>query len=124
MKRLVWVGSSKDDYVAFPAEVQDEMGYALYQAQIGKTPRQAKALKGLGGGAIELRVRDIGSNAYRTVYAANLEAAIYVLHVFQKKSTKGIKTSKRDVDMIDRRLRDARAIDRGRAAEEGNDDAR
>jgi phage-related protein len=119
-------GASKDDYIAFPAEVQDEMGYALYQAQIGKTPRQAKVLKGFGrGGVIELRVRDVrSSNAYRTVYAANLEAAIYVLHAFQKKSTKGIKTSKRDIDMIDRRLRDARDIDRARAAEEENDDAR
>jgi hypothetical protein len=39
MKLLVWVGASKEDYGAFPAEVQDEMGYALYQAQIGKTPR-------------------------------------------------------------------------------------
>jgi hypothetical protein len=36
---------------------------------------------------------------------------------------KGIKTSKRDIDMIDRRLRDARDIDRARAAEEENDDA-
>ncbi|MGH6960230.1 MAG: type II toxin-antitoxin system RelE/ParE family toxin [Dongiaceae bacterium] len=50
--------------------------------------------------------------------------AIYVLHTFQKKSTKGIKTSKRDIDMIDRRLRDAREIDRARTAEEENDDAR
>lgn len=124
MKLLVWVGASKDDYIAFPAEVQDEMGYALYQAQIGKTPRQAKVLKGfVGGGVIELRVRDAQSNAYRTVYAANLETAIYVLHAFQKKSTKGIKTAKRDVDMIDRRLRDAREIDQARAAEEENDDA-
>jgi phage-related protein len=81
-------------------------------------------LKGFGGGGvIELRVRDIRSNAYRTVYAANLGAAIYVLHAFQKKSTKGIKTSRRDIDMIDR-LRDAREIDRARAAEEENDDAR
>jgi phage-related protein len=124
MKLLVWVGSSKEDYVAFPAEVQDEMGYALYQAQIGKTPRQAKALKGFGGGGvIELRVRDVQSNAYRTVYAATLETATYVLHAFQKKSTKGIKTAKRHVDMIERRLRDAREIDRARTAEEENDDA-
>jgi phage-related protein len=124
MKLLVWVGSSKEDYIAFPAEVQDEMGYALYQAQIGKAPRQAKVLKGFGGsGVIELRVRDERSNAYRTVYAANLETAIYVLHAFQKKSTKGIKTAKRDLDMIDRRLRGARKIDRARAAEEENDDA-
>jgi phage-related protein len=57
------------------------------------------------------------------VYAANLETAIYVLHAFQKKSTKGIKTAKRNVEMIDRRLRDARAIDRARTAEEEDDDA-
>lgn len=124
MKRLVWVGSSREDYIAFPAEVQDEMGYALYQAQIGKTPRQAKTLRGFGtGGVIELRVRDEQSNAYRTVYAANLRTAFYVLHAFQKKSTTGIKTSKRDVDMIDRRLRDARGIDEALVQEQENDDA-
>ena len=96
------------------------MGYALYQAQIGKTPRQAKPLKGFGSGAvIELRVRDARSNAYRTVYAANLNAAIYVLHAFKKKSTKGIETAKRDIDMIHRRLRDARDIDRAIAAGKG-----
>jgi phage-related protein len=92
MKLLVWVGASKDDYIAFPAEVRDEMGYAPYQAQLGKTPRQAKVLKGFGGsGVIELRVGDARSNAYRTVYVANLDTAIYVLHAFQKKSTKGIR---------------------------------
>ena len=117
MKPLVWVGSSKEGYIAFPEEVQDEMGYALYRAQTGKTPRQAKVLKGFGGaGVVELRVRDARSNAYRTVYAANLATAIYVLHAFQKKSAKGIKMPKRHLQMIERRLRDAREIDRARAA--------
>jgi hypothetical protein len=55
----------------------------------------------------------------RSADAANLEAAIYVLHAFQKTSTKGIKTAKRDIDMIDRRLRDAREIDRVRGGGKG-----
>jgi len=121
MKRLVWVGSSKEAYVGFPVEVQDEMGYALYQAQIGKTPRQAKPLKGFGGGGvIELRVRDAQSDTYRTVYAANLKTDLYVLHAFKKKSTMGIATAKRDLDMIQRRLREAREIDAAVAANEEN----
>ena len=124
MKRLVWVGASKAAYVAFPGEVQDEMGYALYQAQIGKMPRQAKPLKGFGGGGVvELRVHDARSDAYRTVYAANLKAGLYVLHAFKKKSTKGSATANRDLDMIERRLREAREIDAAMVAKQENKDA-
>jgi hypothetical protein len=71
---------------------------------------------------IELRVRDVrSSNAYRTVYAAIRSGDLRAARL-PEKVDEGIKTSKRDIDMIDRRLRDARDIDRARAAEEENDD--
>ena len=41
-KPVVWVGSSLEDLKEFPAEVQDEMGYALYMAQIGDKHPKAK----------------------------------------------------------------------------------
>ena len=47
IKPLVWVGSSHEDLKAFPSEVQDEMGYALYVAQIGDKHPKAKPLKGV-----------------------------------------------------------------------------
>jgi phage-related protein len=50
-------------------------------------------------------VADHDGNAYRAVYKVNFAGAIYVLHAFQKKSRKGIKTPQDDIEMIKRRLR-------------------
>ena len=45
-------------------------------------------------------------NAYRAVYTVRYADAVYVLHAFQKKSTKGIATPKVEVDLIEKRLKD------------------
>ena len=50
-------------------------------------------------------VEDFDGDAYRAVYTVRFERAVYVLHAFQKKSTQGIKTARRDVDLISQRLR-------------------
>ena len=57
-------------------------------------------------GVLEI-VGDHRGDTYRAVYTIRFEKAVYVLHAFQKKSTKGIKTSQTDVDMIARRLKAA-----------------
>ena len=101
---LNWVGSSKRDFLAFPAPVKDEMGYALGIAQLGGTHRAAKPWKGQGPGVFEL-VEDYDGDTYRAAYTVRFSQAVYVLHAFQKKSPKGIKTAKTDVDLIARRLR-------------------
>jgi phage-related protein len=44
-------------------------------------------------------------NAYRALYTIRFWEVIYVLHAFQKKSPKGIRTARTDVDLIERRLR-------------------
>src|ERR1035441_809392 len=50
---LIWRGTSKSDYMAFPVTVQREMGYALFLAQAGKRhATMAKTLKGFGGGTV------------------------------------------------------------------------
>lgn len=46
-------------------------------------------------------------DTYRAVYTVKFEDAVYVLHAFQKKSTKGIATPQREIDLIRRRLADA-----------------
>ena len=46
------------------------------------------------------------------MYVARLPAAIYVLHVFQKKSTRGIATARHDVELIKSPLRWAERIAR------------
>jgi len=104
VKGLKWVGSSKKDLQAFPKEVCSEMGYALYMAQKGETHESAKLFKGHGSGIYEI-VSDYDKNAYRAIYVVNIGDAVYVLHAFQKKSKKGIKTPKEEVTVIEERLK-------------------
>jgi phage-related protein len=103
---LFWVGSAKNDLLAFPEAVKDEMGVALSAAQFGGKHPNAKPWKGEGPGVLEI-VEDHRGDTYRTVYTVKFERAVYVLHAFQKKSPKGKKTAQSDVELISRRLRAA-----------------
>ena len=105
-KPLHWVGSSKKDYLAFPSEVQDDMGYALGLAQLGAKHPHAKPWKGEGGGVFEV-VEDHRGDTFRAVYSVRFVGAVYVLHAFQKKSKAGIKTPLEDVRLIGERLQRA-----------------
>lgn len=107
LKPVEWMGSSLDDLREFPEAVQDEVGYALYVAQRGEHPPQAKRLKGELSGLIEL-VEDFDGNTYRAVYTVKLRGAVYVLHVFQKKSTRGIATPRHAIALIKDRYARAR----------------
>lgn len=91
---------------AFPGEVQDHVGFALYQAQVGLKHRDAKPLKGLGSGVLEV-VSRVDRDTYRVVYTVRFAAGVYVLHAFQKKAKKGIATPKQEIELIKRRLRAA-----------------
>lgn len=106
-KPLDWVGSSKKDFLAFPEPVISGMGNALGLAQFGGTHPSAKPWKGLGPGVIEI-VENYDGDTYRAVYTVRFKEAVYVLHAFQKKSPKGIKTAQTDVELIERRLKAAR----------------
>src|SRR5580704_14433181 len=104
---LVWRGTSKADFMAFPPAAQREMGYALFLAQMDERhPIMARTLKGFGGRAV-IEVREsFGGNAYRVVYTVRYADAVYVLHAFQKKSRKGSETPKTEIDLIEKRLKD------------------
>jgi phage-related protein len=102
-KPLYWIGNARDDLKACPAPVRDVLGKALLVAQLGGIPREAKRLKGDLGGLVEL-VDDFDGDNYRAVYTAKLGKAIYVLHVFQKKSTHGVATPQRHLQLIKQRL--------------------
>ena len=103
-KPLDWVGSSKKDFLAFPEPVKDRMGNALGLAQFGGKHPSAKPWKGQGPGVFEL-VEDHDGDAYRAVYTVRFRKVAYVLHAFQKKSPKGIKTARVDIDLVERRLK-------------------
>ena len=109
VKPVSWIGSSYKDFREFPDGVQDVMGYALYQAQIGGKHGSAKPLKGFGGAGVLEIVADHVDDTFRAVYAVKFATAVYVLHAFQKKSKTGIKTPAEDLDLIYRRLKVAEA---------------
>ncbi len=103
---LFWIRSSLKDLEAFPAEVQEHIGYALSAAQFGGKHSSAKPWKGDGPGVLEV-VEDFRGDTYRAVYTVRFAEVVYVLHAFQKKSTKSIATSQADIELIHRRLKDA-----------------
>ena len=90
----------------FPEAVQEEIGYALYLAQVGDKHPNAKLLRGVGSGVLEV-VSDHRGDTFRAVYTVRLAGRIYVLHVFQKKSKKGIATPKSELDLVRQRLKRA-----------------
>jgi phage-related protein len=105
MNPLQWIGSAKDDLLDLPKDVQNEIGYALFLAQMGDKHDDAKPLKGFKGAGVLEIVDNFDGNTYRAVYTVNFESAVYVLHVFQKKSKSGIATPQQDIDLIERRLK-------------------
>ncbi len=108
MKKLVWLGSSQKDILKFPKEVKQEVGYALYQAQLGEYYHKVKPFKGCGPGVYEIAIAH-NKDAYRAVYVVALKTEICVVHCFQKKSKQGIKTPKEDVDVIKQRIKSLKA---------------
>ena len=99
MKRVRFVGSSREDMSAFPASTRLRAGHELFMLQAGREPSDWKPISGVGAGAREIRVRD-ETGAFRVIYVAKFADAIYVLHAFQKKAQK---TAQVDLDLAERR---------------------
>lgn len=89
----------------------------VHLAQLGEKPPEAKPLKGFrGAGVVEL-IEDYRGDTYRTIYAVRFATKIFVLHVFQKKSKRGIATPKNEIDLIRDRLKMAEMINAGKNEE-------
>ncbi len=110
LKELIWIGSSKKDLMSFSEDIEDAIGYGLFNAQKGKLPKGAKALKGFGNAGVIEIIESDAAGTYRAVYTVTMPEVIFVLHVFQKKSKEGIKTPKQDIELIKGRLKQAQDI--------------
>jgi len=107
MKQLKWLADSRERLKAFPSEIQDDMGFGLYAAQLGKISSKSKPLHGLGSGVMEIAAMD-ATGTYRAVYTVSIGDCIYVVHAFQKKSKSGIATPKSEIDLVKQRLKQLR----------------
>jgi phage-related protein len=74
----------------------------LDKVQHGYEPSDWKPVKTIGDGVKEIRIRD-EAGAFRVVYLAKLNDAVYVLHCFQKKTEQ---TSQKDIVMARKRFKD------------------
>ena len=106
MKPARFVGSAKVDLSAFPKSARTRAGHELFMVQAGRIPDDWKPMSTVGAGACEIRVRD-ESGAFRVIYVARFEDAVYVLHAFQKKTRK---TSHADLELARERYRTARSL--------------
>ncbi len=112
-KDLFWCSGCQKELSRFPQEVRDVLLQALFIAQKGGKHPDAKVMKGFAGAGVVEVVESFDKNAYRAVYTTKIKEAIYVLHVFQKKSKSGISTPKPEIDLIKKRLKDAELRHKG-----------
>ncbi len=99
-----WLKAALREFDKFPEGARSVCLVALTIAAEGGKADIAKPMQGLGSGVFEITL-PFKSDAFRTVYAVHLGDAIWVVHAFQKKSTQGIGTPKREIDLIRDRLK-------------------
>ena len=103
-RAISWIGAARKDFEAFPQGARDYLLDALTVVADGGHPGIAKPLTGLGSGVLELALKHRGG-AYRVVYAVQIDADIWIVHAFQKKSKAGISTPKPEIDLVRDRLK-------------------
>lgn len=101
MKALRFVGTARTDLAEFPESARRRAGHELFMVQAGREPADFKPLRTVLPRAYEIRVRD-KSGAFRVIYVAKFEHAVYVLHAFQKKTQE---TAKADIDLATQRYK-------------------
>jgi phage-related protein len=104
MRKVSWVKAALKEFGSFPQAVQEQMKFALQIAAHGQMADISKPMKGFEGGIYEIAV-PYRSDAFRTIYAVKLGDELWVVHAFQKKSTQGIKTPKREIDLVHDRIK-------------------
>jgi phage-related protein len=100
-KEIRWVGSAYEDLLDFPDDARRQAGFQLSKVQADLEPDDWKPFDDVGPGTREIRIRE-ASGAYRVMYVAKFEEAVYVLHCFQKKTQA---TSRRDKGIAETRYR-------------------
>ena len=88
-KEIRWIGSAYDDLLEFPDDARRQAGFQLGKVQAGLDPDDWKPFDDVGAGTREIRIRD-ANGAFRMMYVAKFEEAVYVLHCFQKKTQRPV----------------------------------
>lgn len=99
-----WAKAARKAFDKFPKGAREIFFDALTVAADGSKAGIAKPMKGLGSGILEIALPYKG-DAFRVIYAVQLDDDLWVIHAFQKKSTRGIKTPGHEIDLIKERLK-------------------
>ena len=102
MKPVAFLGDSLDALRAFPDEARQDAGFQIHKVQCGENPDDWKPMATIGSGVREIRISD-DAGAFRVMYLAKLEDAIYILHCFQKKTQT---TSEKDKEVARKRYKE------------------
>ncbi len=103
-RRISWIKAARKDFEDFPEGARSDLWDALTLAAEGRKAGIAKPMKGMGSGVFEITLQ-FRSEAYRVVYAVQIDVDIWVIHAFQKKSKTGIKTPQTEIALIRERLK-------------------
>ena len=106
-RHISWIRAALREFNSFPDHVREQITTALRLAVRGEKAVIAKPMRGFGRGIFEIAVAHRG-DAYRTVYAILIGEDLWVVHTFRKKSTRGITTPKKEIDLIRSRIRQRR----------------
>ena len=101
---ISWIRAALKEFETFPEGARSICLAALTIAAEGGKADIVKPMQGMGSGVLEIALPFRG-DAFRVIYALQLSDEIWVIHAFQKKSTRGIKTPQREVDLIKYRLK-------------------
>jgi phage-related protein len=101
---ISWIKAALNEFETFPQGAQSILLNGLTIAAEGGKADIAKPMHGMGSGVFEIALPFRGE-AYRVVYGVQVAEEIWVIHAFKKKSPRGVKTPKREVDLIRDRLK-------------------
>jgi phage-related protein len=99
-----WLKAALNDFATFPEDARTICLTAITIAAEGGKSDLAKPMQGMGSGVFEIALPFKG-DAFRVVYAVQIAEELWVVHAFQKKSTKGIKTPRHEIELIKDRLK-------------------
>lgn len=105
---VVWLGDTLEVLRRFPAPVQGDLGYALYQVQLGQMPPDSKPMRTVGPGVYELQDQRAW---YRVFYLKKIANLVYVLHCFEKRTAQ---TEQKDIEVARERLKRLREQQRAK----------
>jgi phage-related protein len=99
-----WIRSAQKEFERFPEGARSICLAALTIAAEGCKADIAKPLHGLGSGVFKIALPFQG-DAFRVVYAVQIADDVWVIHAFQKKSTRGAETPQREIELVRDRLK-------------------